>query len=149
VDKMSKQKVASWVLRGIGALLVALAIVHLVATPHIPHLLDGAPADVYAHAVGPTLLNHVLVGILLLPLGVTTWVASAADVRAQPWGLRLLLSNAFVLLTLPASIALCMRRAEYYASPLFVTGVGLVLAMSLLAVAAALLLWKGTAPGGA
>jgi hypothetical protein len=45
-----------------GGLLIALGLVHLAATPHMPELLRGSPLVVYERAVGPTLLNHVLVG---------------------------------------------------------------------------------------
>jgi hypothetical protein len=65
---MRAQRIAVVFLRTVGCLLIALGIVHLVATPHIPGLLHGSPRAVYQQAVGPTLLNHVLVGILLFPL---------------------------------------------------------------------------------
>ncbi len=136
------QALASRVLRAIGALLILLGLVHLAATPHIPHLLDGCPPEVTGHADGPTVLNHVLVGILLLPLGATTWFASAAGVGDPTWARRTLLVNAAALANLPISLALCMRRPEYYASPLFVVGVGLVGIVSVLAVAAAVVLWR-------
>ena len=71
-------------LRGAGVLLIVLGLAHLAATPHIPQLLSGSPPLVYNHAVGPTLLNHVLVGILLLPMGFTVFFASAAACRGEP-----------------------------------------------------------------
>ena len=66
-------------LQAVGGLLIALGIVHLAATPHIPDLLLGSPLVVYERAVRPTLLNHVLVGILSVPLGFTTWLAAVAS----------------------------------------------------------------------
>jgi hypothetical protein len=91
-------KVIAMFLRGVGGLLVALGLVHLAATPHIPALLHGSSREVYQRAVGPTLLNHVLVGILLLPLGYTTWLAAAAAARGEQWARRVLTVNAFGLL---------------------------------------------------
>jgi hypothetical protein len=80
-------------LRTVGWLLIVLGIVHLVATPHIPGLLRGSPRAVYQQAVGPTLLNHVLVGILLFPFGFTTWLAVAEAKAGKVWAGRVLIVN--------------------------------------------------------
>jgi hypothetical protein len=141
--KMDAQKIAAGFLRAVGLLLIILGLVHIVATPHLPHLLDGSPAAVYQRAVGPTLLNHVLVGILLLPLGYSTWLAAASRNRAESWATRIMVANTMVMLTLPVSIAVFMRRPEYYTAPLFLTGVGLVAIISLLMVAATVALVSG------
>ena len=51
-------------------LLILLGIVHLVATPHIGSLIRHSTSVEAANMiVPPMLLNHVLVGVLLLPLG--------------------------------------------------------------------------------
>jgi uncharacterized membrane protein len=134
---MCPQKIAAGVLRAVGLLLVVLGLVHLAATPHIPPLLGKSSSGVYQRALGPTLLNHVLVGILLLPLGYTTWLAAAAQNRNQTWARRVLVVNGTVLLTFPVSLAVFMRRPEYYTAPLFLTAVMLVTVISLLTVVAA------------
>jgi hypothetical protein len=97
-------------LQAVGGLLIALGIVHLAATPHIPDLLRGSPLVVYERAVGPTLLNHVLVGILLVPLGFTTWLAAVASERGELWALQIVVTNTIVVFTLPLSIAALLRR---------------------------------------
>jgi hypothetical protein len=137
---MRAQKIAVLFLRTVGTLLIVLGIVHLVATPHIPDLLRGSPRAVYQQAVGPTLLNHVLVGILLLPFGFTTWLAAAGAKGGEVWAGRVLIVNTIAMLTLPTSIAVFMRRPEYYRAPLFLTGVGLVAIISLLMVPATIVL---------
>lgn len=131
---------AGKLLRAVGALLIILGFVHLAATPHIPLLLRGSPRAVYQQAVGPTLLNHVLVGILLLPLGYTTWLAAVAAERGQVWAKRVLGVNTVVVFSLPLGVAVFMRRPEYYRAPLFLTGVGLVAAISLFMATAAWIL---------
>ena len=133
---MNAQRIAARFLRAVGILLIMLGVVHIAATPHIPSLLSGCPPAVYERAVGPTLLNHVLVGILLLPLGYTTWIAAASRERNEAWATRTLIANTIVTFTLPVSIAVFMLRPEYYTGPLFLTGVGLVAIISLLMVAA-------------
>jgi len=132
-------EIAARFLRGVGMLLILLGLVHIAATPHIPDLLHGSPQSVYDHAVGPILLNHVLVGILLLPLGFSMSLAAAPAHRTQLWAKRVLLVNALAVLTLPVSIAIFMRRPEYYASPLFLAGTALVAIISMLTLAATVL----------
>jgi hypothetical protein len=137
---MNPQQIAVRFLRAVGAMLFVLGLVHLVATPHIPDLLNGSPVPVYERAVGPMLLNHVLVGILLLPLGYTTWLTAASVAGAERWAVRILIANTIAVFTLPLSIAVFMRRPEYYTSPLFLAGVGLVVLISLLMLAAVVVL---------
>jgi len=139
---MRSQEIAAGFLRAIGVLLIVLGVVHTIATPHIRDLLGESSTEVYQRAVGPTLLNHVLMGILLLPLGYTTWVAAASQNRHAEWARRILMVNGIVLLTLPASIAVFMRRPEYYTAPLFLTGVALVTVISLLTIVAAWLVGR-------
>jgi hypothetical protein len=141
---MSYPKIAAWFLRAVGGLLVILGLVHIAATPHIPSLLNGSPSGVYERAVGPTLLNHVLVGLLLLPLGYTTWLASGAHNSSEGWARRVLVVNTIVVFTMPVSVAVFMRRPEYYAAPLFLTGVGLLVIVSLLMVAATIFAFAKT-----
>ena len=118
-----------------------LGIVHLLATPNIPQLLDGMPPRAYAHAVGPTVLNHVLVGILLLPLGFSTWIAAARANRSFTWARRILVANALTVFTFPVALVILMRRPEYYTAPLFVAAVTLVflIAVCMLGAAAIML----------
>jgi len=143
---VSCQRIAGLFLRIVGGLLIVLGVVHIAATPHIPALLEGSPHGVYERAVGPTVLNHVLAGILLLPLGYTTWLAAGASNLGKEWARRVLLVNTLVVLTMPALIILLMRRPEYYASPLFLVGAGLSAAVSLLMAAAGLLLLRTRNP---
>ena len=46
--------------------------------------------------------------------------------------LRILVTNTIVVFTLPLTIAAFMRRPEYYAAPLFITGILLAFVLSLL-----------------
>jgi uncharacterized membrane protein len=143
------QEIAAGFLRAVGLLLIVLGLVHLAATPFIAQLLGESSSEVYQRALGPTLLNHVLVGILLLPLGYTTWLAAAAQNRNQTWARRMLVVNGGVLLIFPVSLAVFMRRPEYYAAPLFLIAVMLVTVISLLTVAAAWLVGRRSASSGA
>jgi hypothetical protein len=60
-------------LRGSGVLLILLGIVHLAATSHIAMLIrHSASMDTADLLTPPMLLNHILVGLLLFPLGYLT-----------------------------------------------------------------------------
>jgi hypothetical protein len=142
---MNLQTIAAGFLRVVGLLLIVLSLVHLAATPYIPPLLGESSSGVYQRAVGPTLLDHVLFGILLLPLGYTTWLAAATRNRNETWARRVLRVNGVVVLTFPVSLALFMRRPEYYTAPLFLTAVMLVTVISLLTLVAACLVGRGSA----
>jgi uncharacterized membrane protein len=145
---MRSHEIAAAFLRTVGVLLVVLGLVHLAATPFIPPLLGESSSGVYQQAVGPTLLNHVLFGILLLPLGYTTWLAAASENRKQTWARRVLVVNGTVLLTFPVALAVFMRRPEYYNAPLFLTAVMLVTVISLLTVVAAWLVGQAATSSG-
>jgi hypothetical protein len=134
---MRAQEIGAGFLRAVGLLLIVLGFVHLAATPFIPPLLGERSSSVYQRAVGPTLLSYVLLGILLLPLGYTTWLAASAQNRNQSWASRVLLVNGVVLLTFPVGLAIFMRRPEYYSAPPFLVAVTLVAVISLLTLVAA------------
>jgi uncharacterized membrane protein len=85
----------------------------------------------------------VLVGVLLLPLGYTTWLAAAPGVHAEKWATRVLIGNALVVLSFPMAILLFMRRPEYYTAPLFFSAVILVSVLAVLTAAATALLIRG------
>ncbi len=125
-------RTATRCVQAVGGLLIALGLVHIAATPHIPDLLRGSPLDVYERAVGPILLNHVLAGILLIPLGLSTCLAAAASERGEAWALTVVIANTIAVFTLPLSLVVFMRRPEYYAAPLFLSGVVLSCLISLL-----------------
>ena len=78
---MNLQTIAAGFLRVVGLLLIVLGLVHWAATPYIPPLLGESSSGVYQRAVGPTLLDHGLFGILLL--GYTTWLAGIATKRGR------------------------------------------------------------------
>ncbi len=131
------QKLASKFLQAAGILLVVLGIVHLIATRHIPDLLNGMKSRAaYQLALGPTMLNHVLVGVLLIPIGYTTWLAAADRNRSQSWARQVLAVNAIAVAALPISIITFMHDPVYFTAPLFLGGVSLVAVLSLLMLAA-------------
>ena len=125
-------------LRGVGILLVMLGIVHLVATPHIAILIrQSASAASASRLTPPMLLNHVLVGVLLLPLGYLTLYAAPHAVSGAPWAQIIVRTTALAVATLPIALFTLMGTRYYLDAPLFVAGAAItvVVAVTLLVIA--------------
>src|SRR5205085_11095345 len=114
-------------LRGSGLLLLLLGIVHLVATPHIAALIRHSTSqDAADNLIPPMLLNHILVGVLLLPLGFLTFYAAPHSDR---WAQVIVRTTAVTIATLPLTL-LWLMGMRYFDAPLFVAGFFLVVAAS-------------------
>ncbi len=114
-------------LRGSGLLLLLLGIVHLVATPHIAALIRHSVSQGAAdNLIPPMLLNHILVGLLLFPLGFLTFYAAPYSDR---WAQVIVRTTALTGGTLPLML-LWLMGVRYFDAPLFVVGFLLVVAAS-------------------
>ena len=125
-------------LRGAGILLVTLGIVHLLATPHIATLVEqSAPSAAVRWLTPPMLLNHILVGVLLIPLGYLTIYAAPHAVSGASWAQVVVRTIALSVATLPVALFALMGTRYYFAAPLFVLGAALtvIVAVTLLVVA--------------
>jgi uncharacterized membrane protein len=108
-------------------LLLLLGIVHLVATPHIAALIrHSASTGAADNLIPPMLLNHILVGVLLLPLGFLTFYAAP---YSDLWAQVVLRTTALAVATLPLTL-LALMGMRYFDAPLFVVGFLLVVAAS-------------------
>ena len=126
---------SKWLMRATGVLLVLLGAVHLVATPfYIGWASRMVSPDSAPLMVAAMRLNHILTGILLIPLGVSTFWAGGA--LHQPWAFRLATINAVTTLSLPVLLVLTVP-AESLDAPLFRLAI-LVLILACLTQVAAL-----------
>ena len=108
-------------------LLLLLGIVHLVATPHIATLIRHSTSQGAADTlIPPMLLNHILVGLLLIPLGYLTIYAAPHSDR---WAQMIVRITALTVATLPLTL-LWLMGVRYFDAPLFVVGFLLVVAAS-------------------
>jgi hypothetical protein len=115
-------------------LLLLLGIVHLVATPHIAALIRHSVSQGAAdNLIPPMLLNHILVGVLLLPLGFLTFYAAPYSDR---WAQVIVRTTAVTVATLPLTL-LALMGVRYFNAPLFVVGFLLVVAASVTLLVAA------------
>jgi hypothetical protein len=119
-------------LRGAGILLLALGIVHLVATPHIATLLRRSASPAAAGwLIPPMLLNHILVGVLLLPLGYLTVYAAPYAASGVSWAQVVVRTTALAVATLPIALITLMGTRYYFDAPLFVAGAALTVIVAL------------------
>jgi len=108
-------------------LLLLLGVVHLVATPHIAALIrHSTSARAADNLIPPMLLNHILVGVLLLPLGFLAFYAAPYSDR---WAQVVVRTTALTIATLPLTL-LALMGLRYFDAPLFVVGFLLVVAAS-------------------
>jgi len=115
-------------LQGSGVLLILLGIVHLAATPHIAALIRHSASPAAADQLAPPmLLNHILVGLLLFPLGYLTVYAAPSSAAGLPWAQAIVRTTALTVATLPVTL-LALMGVRYFDAPLFVLGAALVVA---------------------
>ena len=136
-------KLARWAPRltqATGILLILLGFIHLIATPFLIGWLSWQLRSDHASLVIAAMrLNHILVGILLLPLGVSTFWSGKA--LGESWGLRLAGLNAITLLCLPVLLVTIMPL-ESLDAPLFRLAILVVISACLVQLLAVVGAWK-------
>jgi len=120
-----------------GALLVALGVLHLAVTPIISRLLHGSmSAEAADWLAAPMLLNHVFVGILLLPLGALVAFAAPHAADGARWAVVVVRVTAAAVATLPVVLFVLMG-ARYFEAVPFVVATAIVCIASVVMLAAA------------
>jgi hypothetical protein len=127
-------RVRVFILRTSGILLCALGLLHLAVTPIIARFVAGAALPrAVDWLTPPMVLNHVVVGILLLPLGVLTTYAAP---HAASWAKVVTRAVALAVATLPPALFLLMGTRYFGAVPFQVaTGIVCLASITLLAAA--------------
>jgi hypothetical protein len=122
------------VLRLCGGFVVALGVLHLAVTPHIAHLLrHGAAPGALDWLRPPMLLNHVVVGILLLPLGGLIFYAAPYAAAGDRWAIVVTRTIAVAMATLPLVLFVLMGTRYFAALPfLLATSIVSVASLALL-----------------
>ena len=126
-----------FILRFAGAMLIILGVLHLAVTPFIARLIaENVTEEVRVWLTPPMLLNHIVVGVLLLPLGILTFYAAPSAVIDEPWALIVTRVSAVTVTILPLVLFLLMGDRYFGAAPFVVaTAIVCVVALTLLAAA--------------
>lgn len=113
-----------------GILLVVLGGLHLAVTPHIASLVRrSTSAEAVAWLTPPMLLNHVVVGILLLPLGGLIAYAASPAAAGDRRALVVCRVIALTVASLPPTVFVVMG-IDYFRAVPFLCATGIVCAAS-------------------
>ena len=123
-----------------GTLVFTTGLLHLWATSYVMQLFEsgeaGSQSDV---ALAAAFINHVVVGVLLLPLGVSLACTAWPLARKEPWSVAVGVGNCLALLALPAILVIAVRPAMLDA-PAFVAAVAMLTGAAFLVTGAVLIL---------
>jgi hypothetical protein len=118
-----------------GAVLLVVAAIHLAVIPVLKAVLARQLTAVQMAQVWPPfLLNHAVVGVLLIPLGVSTIYAGLYVAEHQRWAYMIALLNAATVMALPVVLFLAMDLRQFQAVPFLI-------AVSLVCAAAISMIW--------
>ncbi len=124
------------IMRSGGVLLIILGVLHLAVTPFIARLIEeNASVEGAAFLSPPMLLNHVVVGLLLLPLGVLTFYAAPSAAAGEQWAVLVTRVTAVAVAGLPVALFAVMGTRYFGAIPF--AGATIVACLAALALLAA------------
>jgi hypothetical protein len=135
---MNKLLISSRILIVEGILLLIVAAIHLLVIPELRRLFVRLLSPrAFEFVWSPFLLNHAVVGILLVPLGLSTLYCASGIKLGQRWSWRVGMTNAITILSLPLVLVAVMERRYFSALPflfatLLITLVGLSMIWPLL-----------------
>ena len=125
------------ILRTSGGLLVVLGGLHLAVTPFIDRpVRSSALPDMVDWFTPPMLLNHLVVGILLLALGTLTLYAAQNAASGARWALTVTRIVAVAIAALPPTLFVVMGTRYFAAVPFLVAAIMVCVASISLLVAA-------------
>lgn len=108
---MHKRTISARILRVQGILVLIVAAIHLAATPLLRRTLaDQLSAADFQFTWPPFALSFVVMGILLIPLGVSTLLCAAGVGAGESWSWRVGITNALTVLSLPFVLAVTMEK---------------------------------------
>ena len=106
---MNTNKILSKILTIASLLIIILGFAQIFAAPMVFQWLTGNLNEEIAAKISQlTLFNHLLVGILLIPFGIST-LFSAAGIRSnQKWAKAIAYTNSIVIIFLPFAAYIVM-----------------------------------------
>jgi hypothetical protein len=118
---MNKLLISSRIMRVEGILLLVVAAIHMAVIATLRGVLGRmlSPGD-FRFVWPPFLLNHAVVGILLIPLGLSTLYCASGIRRGERWTWRVGMTNAITILSLPVVLIAVMERHYFSALPFLI-----------------------------
>jgi hypothetical protein len=121
---LDRQALAERILKIDGILLLVVAAIHLAATPLALNFISSqSTPEAWAQIKPPFLLSFVVVGILLIPLGLSTYFCANSLRRGEPWARTICSFNAVSVLMLPLALILTMPVTYFRAIPFLIAAI--------------------------
>jgi hypothetical protein len=123
---MDRHALAARILKIDGILLLIVAAIHFAATLFALRFVGGqSTPEAFAQLEPPFLLSFILVGVLLLPIGLSTVYCTKFFRRSERWAPTICGFNALGVLLLPV-VLVSIMPARYFRAVLFLIGATLV-----------------------
>src|SRR6516162_7587443 len=123
---MDRSALAARVLKTDGILLLVVAMIHFAATPYVLRFVSSqSTPEAFAQIKPPFLLSFILVGVLLLPIGLSTVYCADFFRQGERWERMICGFNALGVLPLPV-VLVSIMPARYFRAILFLIGAALV-----------------------
>lgn len=121
---MRKRLICARILRVQGGLILLVAAIHLAATPLLRDVFSAQlSARDFKFAWPPMVLSFVVMGILLIPVGISTLFCASGVLAAERWSWRVGMTNALAILSLPFVLGMTMERRYFTAAPFLVASI--------------------------
>ncbi len=119
---MVRRLIVARIMSVTGSLLLMVAAIHLLVTPALKSaILDRTLTPQELRIVSPPfLLNHIVVGILLIPLGFINLYAASGIRAGERWAWVISLAIGLTILSLPVVLVLVMRTEYFRAVPFLI-----------------------------
>jgi hypothetical protein len=135
---VDKRLISARILRVQGVLILVVAAIHLSVTPLLRDTLhQQLSAPDFEFAWPPFVLSFTVMGILLIPVGVSSLFCASGVRAGEAWAWRVGITNALAILSLPFVLAFTMERHYFTAIPFLVAAI----LISLVGVSMCLPLW--------
>jgi hypothetical protein len=123
---MDRSALAARILKIDGTLLLVVALIHFAATPFALRFVSSqSTPEAFVQIGPPFLLSFIVVGILLVPMGLSTVYSADSFRRGERWARAICGFNALAVFLLPVALVMIMP-ARYFRAILFLVAATLV-----------------------
>ena len=118
---MDRYVLAARILKIDGILLLLVAVIHFAATPlALGFVSSQSTPEAFAQIRPPFLLSFIVVGVLLLPVGLSTAYCAYFFSQGQHWARMICGFNAVSVLLLPVALMVIMPIKYFRATPFLI-----------------------------
>jgi len=121
---MDRTEIVAALLTTQGSLILVVAGIHLAVSPLVHRFVaDRLAADKLDIVWPPFELSFVVMGVLLIPVGLSAIYCARGIRRREGWAWTIAMINALAVLSLPVAQCLIMNRVYFEAVPFLVASI--------------------------